>query len=361
MQPDDLPVKRITQFIAAFWILMKAISLKLWIKERNYPLVPIVDMPSFIHYTLLLVFFALAAWLIYKPDSRYVMIAILLTEAIDMLGDQTRLQPWHYQFWFTFLAIAGNYPNKAKALQAIVFVTISTYFFSGLQKINSGFIDTVWSFHILKRFFNLPNYVIRHRPVQLAGYVTPLIEIGGALCLLLRKHIMKLGASLLIGMHIFLLIFLGPLGLNYNVVVWPWNVQMAIFLYLLFIKNNIRFKPLVYNSYTNLVVALFWGLMPIVGMFGNWDKFLSSGMYSGKGKLWQYHFNDSTKIPAELKSYAFYSKTDSSARIVLTDWTIQELNVASVTEPRLLTSITRQLNERYKNQGVNFELTDHKY
>jgi hypothetical protein len=39
--------------------------------------------------------------------------------------------------------------------------------------------------------------------------------------------------------------------------------------------------------------------MPIAGCFGYWDKYLSSGMYSGKGRLKQFYFEDKNGIPPD--------------------------------------------------------------
>ena len=336
---------------------MKAISYKLWIADRNYPLVPWVDMPSAMHLILLFASAVLLAWLIYNPQNKSVIIAALLTESITILGDQNRLQPWHYQYLFTFFAIVANYKYKKKVLQGIVLITVATYLFSGLQKINSGFLRTIWSVHLLRRFLGVPEHIIHNRLVHFAGLIIPLIEVSGAMGLLFLRT-MKPAAWLLISMHIFILIFIGPLNFNYNMVVWPWNVQMILLLYFLFLKEKLILHQTTFRSIPNYIIAWCWIVLPIAGLFGYWDKFLSAGMYSGREKLLQFYFADSTQIPTELKPYAFYSKKNTSAGIVLTDWCLKELNVAAVTEPRVVNSITQQMNERYAARHIRFELTE---
>jgi hypothetical protein len=338
---------------------MKAISLKLWLKERNYPLVPVVDFPSWLHMVLLALFFLLAVWIFIKPANKILLMVIIATESFSILGDQNRLQPWHYQFICSFFAIAFN-ANRQKALQAIVLITVSTYLFSSIQKMHPGFIHSVWSVHILRYFAGLPQDIIQHPLVQVAGYLVPLIEFCGAVGLLFNRTV-RPAAWLLIGMHIFVLIFLGPLGINYNVVVWPWNLQMIILIRILFLKNQVLLQPAVYKSAANYVIAFFWIVMPIAGCFGYWDKFLSSGMYSGKNKIKQFYFEDRKMIPAALKKYAFYSTENASARIVPTDWTMNELNVAAITEPRVLKSVIKQLNERFAAGGELFVLGEMSY
>ena len=357
MYNDELIIKRVTQVIAGFWIMMKIICLKLWLKERSFPLVPIIDMPSYIHIALLSLFFALSAWIIYEPGNRKVMIAIIVTELVTILGDQTRLQPWQYQYICTFFVIAANVKDNRKAIQAIVLIMISTYCFSGLQKLNYGFVHFIWAVYILKIFFKVPSHYIHNYWVEMAGYIMPAVEIGGAIALLFLRT-RKMGAWMLIGMHAFLLVFMGPLGINYNVVVWPWNIIMIYLLYFLFIKNQLSLQPAIFGSRANYIIAFLWVVMPIFGLFGKWDKFLSSAMYSGRVKLKQFYFADRNKIPQDLRKYAFYSSKDSSARIVITDWCMKDLKVAAVTEKRMLKSIEKQMNEKYGNQGLKFEVTD---
>lgn len=359
MLTNESLVKRITQVIALCWLLMKIISLKLWITQRDYPLVPITNLPSSLHIVLLVLFFILVVWLIFKPGNKYAMMVLIATEAISLLGDQTRLQPWHYQFIFIFFAIAFN-KDCQKSLQAIVLITVSTYLFSGIQKMHPGFINSVWSVHILKVFLGLPGYLIQHPVVQWAGYMIPIIEVAGALGLLFPK-MMKGATYLLISMHVFLLVFLGPLGINHNVVVWPWNIQLIVLLWLLFIKNKVLLRPAACKSAANLVIAFFWIIMPVAGCFGYWDKYLSSGIYSGKTRVKQFYFGDRDRIPPGLRKYARHSTENASARILLTDWCVKELNVAPVTEPRVLNSIVNQLNEKYAARGFVFVLTEAPY
>lgn len=350
----------IARLTLAFWIIMKLISFKLWTTDRLYPIVPLIPLPSTAHIVLYLLFFPLAAWLLYKPTDRKIIWILLITEVLLTLADQTRLQPWHYQYWFTFLAIVLNFKRPEKTIQAFVLIIVSTYFFSGLSKFNPGFIDSVWSIHILHRFMHVPTHYIHHPLIQLMGYTLPIMEFAGAL-LLLSRRTMAVGAWSIIAMHVFILFFMGPLGINYNRVVWPWNLQMPFELYLLFIAQKQVFRPREIWKGWNSIVAFFWLIMPIVGLTGHWDKFLSSAMYSGRKKMPQLKFKNRNNIPMELRPFAFYSAKDSSARIVITDWTMIEMEVAAVTEDRVINSVLRQLNDRYSKRGLHFRISTASY
>ena len=103
---------------------------------------------------------------------------------------------------------------------------------------------------ILIRFCGFEANQIQNIVVHYAGLALPIFEILAALGLLFSKS-KKLFALLLIGMHIFILIFLSPLGINYNSIVWPWNVLMILYLIILFyhIKTIISFRNLVSGFY----------------------------------------------------------------------------------------------------------------
>lgn len=41
-----------------------------------------------------------------------------------------------------------------------------------------------------------------------------------------------------IAMHVFILLVLGPVGHRFNVVIWPWNLAMIVFLFILFFRRT---------------------------------------------------------------------------------------------------------------------------
>ena len=103
---------------------------------------------------------------------------------------------------------------------------------------------------ILIRFCGFEANQIQNIVVHYAGLALPMFEILAALGLLFAKNKQRY-ALLLIAMHIFILIFLSPLGINYNSIVWPWNVLMILYLIILFyhIKTIISFRNLVSGFY----------------------------------------------------------------------------------------------------------------
>jgi hypothetical protein len=92
------------------------LSPKLWVSSRFYPLVPVFHWLPHIHFpvdyicygVLLLLLFAIA--FAARPRALYLHIAGFI--AAYSLLDQTRWQPWAYQYWVMLIAI-GCFSWKA--------------------------------------------------------------------------------------------------------------------------------------------------------------------------------------------------------------------------------------------------------
>ena len=76
---------------------------------------------------------------------------------------------------------------KSKFLNCVSFLIISTYFFSGLHKLNGGFLYTVWEKMILIKFLDFNPIEIQNIFVHYSGLTLPIFEILAALGLLFAK------------------------------------------------------------------------------------------------------------------------------------------------------------------------------
>ena len=154
---------------------------------------------------------------------------------------------------------------------------------------------------ILIRFLNFDANQIQNIFIHYAGLALPIFEILAAIGLLLSKN-KKLFALLLIGMHIFILIFLSPLGIYYNSIVWPWNILMIIYLIILFYNyaTIISFKNLLtgFNKIPFAVIAI----LPLLSFFGLYDNYLSFNLYSGKLNSFRICV-DEVKVEDEFNKY----------------------------------------------------------
>lgn len=333
------------------WAAMETISWKLWLPFHSLPAVPFITLPSFVQIALFVSFFIIAAMLFLKPGNRYFLLCLLVIEIISMLGDELRWQPWQYQFLFIAFAIFINTKKPCLAINSIILILASTYFFSGIQKINTGFLQNIWLRQILVHFLHFSKAVYSSRLLRYSGLVVPAVEItAGILLLLPRQH--KMFTIFPIGMHLFVLLFLGPFGIQYNPVVLPWNAAMAAFVYFIFIRGNAIFSFTELLRGWNKAIAFAWLILPVAGLLGYWDKFFSSSVYSGVNHNMKIYLTNTTTIPSEIAPFIRYEKTGFQGFhqvINLHDWSMNELNVPVPPEQRIYKSIELSFTEKYSN------------
>jgi hypothetical protein len=85
-------------------------------------------------------------------------------------------------------------------------------------------------------------------------------------------------------LHGAALLFLGPLGHDVNLVIWPWNIAMIALLVVLFASRQCVSLPRTFlelrRSWSGTLVVGFYGLLPILSFFGCWDSYFSFALYS---------------------------------------------------------------------------------
>src|SRR3978361_676402 len=122
----------------------------LWIGPRSYPMAPVSSLLPPIEGTVAAglygCLFLLAALAVVLPRYRWCVAGFLAIVAVFCLADQTRWQPWVFQYGFLLgIALspqAGSGPAyRARALDIARLVVALTYVFSGLQKINLNFME----------------------------------------------------------------------------------------------------------------------------------------------------------------------------------------------------------------------------
>jgi hypothetical protein len=132
------------------------------------------------------------------------------------------------------------------------------------------------------------------------------------------------------------------LGQNYNYVVWPWNIAMAIFTVILFWKNEAN--VLAHEGWFQIVVLLLFTIAPLLSFFGYWDHYLSSAMYSSNRNQAMIYFSNKNidKFPDGVTDYARVETPDLDS-IDINEWSAGELNVPPYPETRVFKSIARAL------------------
>jgi hypothetical protein len=147
------------------WIFTKLFSYNLWHAQRLFPLIPpfhfLDDVPNFIHLTLFFLALSGIAFIGLFPKNKIILGLTILLEIASCLLDQNRWQPWEYQYLLTLLFYFFYLENPKQFINYFSFLMLVTYIYSGLHKLNGGFLNLVWEKMILLRFFGLENHQIQ--------------------------------------------------------------------------------------------------------------------------------------------------------------------------------------------------------
>ncbi len=343
--PANLP--RITY---VFWLIAKLLCYKVWLIDRLFPVVPVFDftpgIPGIVHTALFAASVATLLYLLWQPEHKSAMILLLLAEVCSASLDYTRWQPWEYQYLcILFLFIVCTDIKKRQV--SLLLLCAALYAYSGIQKFNEGFLTQVWQHMILMPFLKLPHAVRVNAAVHYAGYLIPMAEFLLGLGLLFTT-IRRPGIYALIGMHVFNLLWLGPLGANYNIIIWPWNVYMIALLLGLRGYNEALISSQAISRPMIPILAL-WIVMPVFNFFGRWDHYMSFSLYSGKLPLMAF-CTDVAAYPA-LKPFAKpddpYSFCDDKSLIKIQSWAMRELNVPPYPQERVYRKLAEILHRNY--------------
>ena len=298
--PQNRFSHNIVRLVCAAMLITQLTCYKLWLAHEGFPAFPVADVfggwPAWLQAGMFYISFLLMLIAVVKP-LRSVVGLLLFLQLLICLADQNRWQAWQYQYMFmlgTWLFIKED----RQRLWGWQVIMVGTYFFSALWKLNTAFILDVWIGFILKGWLGITDpasWVYR------LGYLLPMVEIFSAigLCFSCSR---RLSAGLLAGMHLLILLMLGPLGMNVNYVLWPWNVAMLLLLSALFYKSSFLWiKPGEWKPFTWLIV-LCWLLLPWLYKADLWDRYLSSVLFNENASL-MYICTQNASALEELKPY----------------------------------------------------------
>ena len=314
------------------------LSPKLWLTQRSYPLVPIADwfpaIPAPLDAVLYWLLIVLAVFGIRSQIAITAFVALLFAVA---LGDQTRWQPWAYQYFWMLFALA--FCSCDSALNACRFILVATYVWSGVQKYNASFASDIYPWVTVPLMQFAPQSW--QGVLKAQGWTAALAECAIGLMLLIPR-LRLAGLVLAIAMHVGLLVCLGPWGHNWNGIVWPWNMAMIAFDLALF--ANTRTVPalgVLTPSRGTAIVALLFGVMPLASFYGRWDAYLSLALYSGNTIHSRVILSDDAlaKLPAEVSTLAVRNEINLAA------WAMQELHVPAYPTRRVSRGVALKLTE----------------
>jgi hypothetical protein len=348
--------RRLKIAIAAAMFAGLALSPKLWLTARLYPTTPVLPLlgsiPAPLAYVLYAALLALlvAIAVTARPAA---LIGLFALVAIGVaLFDQSRWQPWFYQYLVMLIAVGlydrgrGNHDDAHNpALNACRLVVVCTYFWSGLQKANASFVTRVFPLLIQPLSGLLPASM--GAVVNWLGFAAPFIELAIGVGLLTRRF-RKFAIFLAFGMHGFILLAIGPLGQSSNNVVWPWNIAMLCFLMILFWQRpELSARQIVWprEGFYQKIVLLLFGIAPALSFFNLWDGYLSSALYSGVRNTGVIYVTDAAKdrLPKEILPHIYPSNKPGTGILILQEWAMSELNAGIYPEPRIYKNLARYI------------------
>ncbi|MDB5122603.1 MAG: hypothetical protein JWP94_732 [Mucilaginibacter sp.] len=366
MHPEEINTW-ILKITCIFWLFAKLIGWRVWTTYRLFPTAPVFEsldrIPPAVHLVLLLLQVLFIVLLLFPMKNKIILIGLLTAEIFSCILDQSRLQPYEYQYIFIVLVFFVNMNSRKVIPVAVIFILATTYFYSGFSKLNEGFVQVMWVKAILNSFFKLSPQVAGMRWLYYSGYFAGVIELVAGLGLLFPR-VQKTAAMVLILMHLFILILLGPLGLRYNKIVWPWNVAMILYLYTLFLRKNedtFAFSP-IFTGW-NKLVFIAWGILPALNFIGCWDYYLSSSIYSGRTPKMTICISDTSKC-RKLRGFFQYNSLNNcrgSATINIQHWALTEMNSAPYSEIRAYKILQTKLEKEYPASGLSFYINDRKH
>jgi len=338
-------------------------SLKLWLTTRDFPLVPVVSsFPQFPSpwddIFLGLIFVTLVgAFKFYRPAITLFLLGALFLYC----GDQNRGQPWFYLDCVLFVLTLLPDPIALAACRLIVSIV---YIWAAIQKFGPEYQRLIVPYMLEPASKWLPQngvsvarWLINEAPV-----VELFIGIGLWVPFLRRTAI---AATILI--HAIVLLLLGPFGHNYNLVVWPWNLEMIALVIVLFPSVTLS-KTLreVRQSSVAILVALLVATLPVLGYFGWWDSYFSFAVYSGNTATADMIVVPSLveRLPEPIRQFAHPLHPDVIAAnpglrglyvFDVQSWAQNELGVPPIPEPRNYRAISRYV-AKFAEQPSDIQL-----
>ena len=302
---------------------------------RSFPRAPIVTSltlrQDFVISIALVVTLILSA-----IKRRYLAASVVLTIVLVFL-DQTRLQPWVYQY-VVMLALLGfvlpEAVNTKAVLAANQIVVAALYFWSGLQKLSWTFVHEVAPTLFESAGIHLSSKYLTTIAVAIA-IGEALIGVG-----LLLRRTRRIAVVLACLMHAIILTTL--IVSRLNTVVWPWNVAMMAITVILFWRNNET--PFGGRTYLPKAAMLICGLLPALSFIGAWDLYLSGALYSGKSPVGVMRISESLRdrLPATARGITFRTNR-GELMLPFYEWSLAELNVPPYPEIRVYRQLARQL------------------
>jgi hypothetical protein len=351
-----------TRLLAVFVLLCLALSWKLWLSSRLYPLVPVLGLiPAFPYpfdYVVLGSFCAALVALVVRPRSKILNGGILAAFTLLFLQDQSRVWPSFYQFFFVFLIVftyrrENSEADAERILAGIRFILAAVYFWGGVQKLTPQFFYSEFPWFLRPLTGVLP-VDIPYLPAigVFAAVFETLFGIG-----LLTKRFRTIALYEAMLMHALIFFLIGPIRHDWNNSSWMWSVAMAVQAWVAFYKApafefRTMFGAGLRSSVPQGLAIIFIGILPVLNNVNRWDSALSFNVYTGNVAYAQLRLSPqgARHLPPELSAYV--TERDGWAMLDITAWTEQEFNANPYPEERIFKAVLGRICSHVPDKSV---------
>ncbi len=333
-----------------------ALSLPLWLNDRTFPMIPVIPytqslIPVAAQILLGCLAFFSALALIFSRQRGFTLMVVLLMLFVA-LQDFNRLQPWYFQYWtilVILIPLARKYKKYIEAdylLFGVQIAIASVYFFSGLFKFNDGFYDRIapYMYQPITKIITTYDHIIYP-----TAYFIPPFEVAIAIGLFIPRIRLFaiIGGTLL---HLGILILLGPIGLNENSVVWPWNVALILLLWIAFYKAK-NFKLNLYLlklEWPAKLIMLMVLVLPFLNLNGWYNEHISYEVYSGRSFTphLRYHYTLIKNTPDYLQPYT--NKYGDTVFVNIYKWSMEENNAPPNSDYKVILKVQEKTLEEFQ-------------
>lgn len=262
MSRETLQLRLLKTNLACFALLLLGTTWQLWTPQTWFPQIPLFEwvsaLPAGIDWLTLtimlttagcLLLFSVVPLCLRKPApepganwQRICGLLFLVAYAVSVLFDQHRLQPWTYQFALGLLLLTSLTPSRA--IRLLRLFVISIYVYSALSKCDASFVQTLGR-QLAEGLFSSIGISTAFWSPKTLGWIAATFPVGELLVAagLFFRRTRKPALVAAIGMHVCLMLAIGPWGLNHYQGVLIWNVYFIIQDLLLFTRNPTLDRP----------------------------------------------------------------------------------------------------------------------
>lgn len=348
---------------ASFGLLLFAVTWRLWTPQSEFPQIPffaaLTDVPGYVDWLAIavLVLSLLGAGVASRETVwRRAMMVFATAAVLLILLNQHRFQPWAYQF-VLFATIMASCRERA-ANRLMRWIVVSIYVYSAISKFDYQFLHSLGP-HFLSTLAGLVGITSADWPVNLQAWLASLFPFGelvvGIGLLVSRTRRAAIFAA--IGLHMLLLLILGPWGLSHQPGVLVWNLYFIVQAWMLFADHRDAEVPLAKDTRRRVTESLCFVLtcgviaFPASEPLGYCDHWPAWELYSPRSSRAHVAIHDSAvdRLPPEVQELLGPASEMAGWRQLHIDrWSLDSLSVPIYPEDRFQIGVALALAREHQ-------------